>query len=1046
MTSWSSLAAPSKSAAALCASLCLAAASVFAGASLKPQVVNTEFPSKDVVVALLSVDAPKDGASDASAAIQAAIDKAAGAGGGVVFIPSGHYRLESGLQLKEGVTLRGDWAPPEPGRYDRGTVLMPVFGRGILKGVPAVTMERGTGVRELTVWYPEQDCAEPVPYPWTFRSDDSQFSDNHTVMNCTLVNPYQAVKFGPAGNELHTVRNVYACPLKKGLEADSVTDIGRIVDVELSPKHWEQSGFPGSPSSKELSAKLRESLKRDAVGVEIGRSDWEYIFGLKVDGYSVGLLFVKGIRGITDAVMFGSSFLDCAEGMRVEYLNHVGLSATGCRFDGSLNAVHATPTYGGLMMFNLCEFSSSGGSCVKSEGGGTLSLQSCKLSSWGSSAIEMSQGSLTVAGSAFAQAAKHVLLDQEVQDARLVSCSFQGSPDISFPASLKPRVVVDSSPWSFAKPDVSSSPAYAEPRPKTSSLFVVTDFLADPKAEDNAPAFAQALEAARKAGGGTVYVPAGRYFFKGNLTVPSGVELRGSFDVPHHTMSGGSVLMPLQGQGEADGTPFVQLEAGSGLRGLLFWYPGQNLEKPVAFPWTVRGLGPGCWLLDVTIGNGWQGVDLWSNPSDGHVVRYLGGCCLDKGIAVSKCSSRGWVEDFQFNPHYALRTPAGGLPQPKYSKTYEKTLIDYLRRNFDATIFGRCSDEVVDRPFVYAARNGLAFKDDQGGCDGRIINQGTDTGLHGILIEASGPRGLVFINSQPNALLMDDEMADIFVAPSFKGKASFFNTQSWLRRAALTAKVAGDGEFLLQQAQFNGELVADSGSVQVESCLSSFPLEPACQLGKGVKSAAFVANLSTGALFDKAAAPASLRSEGNWMAPIPGTDLPPEQVLLRTGWEPQDRRDRCVAADIQTEGCGLRSVSKPVCETSSKEAHTGKFSLRLAANIDGRHPLAYFKILSGPIQIRKDTVIVYWIKSKDNLSNSAGVDLLLTDGGNLRDQGFRSFGSGTPGRWSMVCIPVGKHLAGKTVKDVMLAYDSGEPSTGSFEVFIDDLAIVNLNP
>jgi len=658
----------------------------------------------------------------------------------------------------------------------------------------------------------------------------------------------------------------------------------------------------------------------------------------------------------------------------------------------------------------------------------------------------MAQGSLTLSGSEFSQPSKHVALGEEVQDARVVSCSFPGSPEISFPASLKPRVLVDNSPWSFAKPDVSPSPAYVEPRPKNSSLFVVTDFLADPKAEDNAPAFAQALEAAKKAGGGTVYVPAGRYLFKGNLTVPSGVELRGSFDVPHHTMSGGSVLMPLQGQGDAEGTPFIQLEAGSGLRGLLFWYPEQNLEKPVQYPWTVRGLGPGCWLLYVTIGNGWRGVDLWSNPSDGHVVRYLGGCCLEKGIAVSKSSGRGWVEDFQFNPHYALRMPAGGLPHPKYSKSYEKTLIDYLRLNFDATIFGRCSDEVVDRPFVYAARNGLVFKDDQGGCDGRIINQGTDTGLHGILIEASGPKGLVFINAQPNALLMGEEMADIVVAPSFKGKASFFNTQSWLRRAALTAKVAGDGEFLLQQAQFNGELIADSGHVQVESCLSSFPLEPACHLGKGVKSAAFAANLSVGALFDKASAPECLKSLGNWAAPVPGSDMPPEQVLFRTGWEPQDRRDRCVAADLLTEGCGLRSVSKALCELSSKEAHSGKFSLRLSANIDGKHPIAYFKILSAPIQIRKDTVITYWIKSKDYVSNAAGVDLLLADGGNLRDQGFRSFGSGTPGRWSMVCIPVGKHLAGKTVKEIMLAYDSSEQSSGSIEVFIDDLAVVNLYP
>ncbi len=1013
----------------------------------RPVVVKTELPTADLVVAALVADAPKDGASDASLAIQDAINRVAAAGGGVVFLPSGHYRLVDGLILKEGVTLRGDWAPPEPGRYDRGTVLMPVVGRGLVKGIPAITMEKGSGVREVTVWYPEQSAAAPVPYPWTFRTLDSQFSDNHTVMNCTLVNPYQAFKSGPNGNELHTLRNIYACPLSKGVEVDSVTDIGRIVDVEFSPKHWIQSGFPGSPSDGLSAGRLREFLLRDAIGVDIARSDWEYITGLKVDGYSVGLLFTKGVRGITDAVMFDSSFVNCSVAMRLDYLNSTGLSATGCRFDAVSDAVLASPTCAGVAMFNRCSFSSRKGSGIRSESPGILSVQGCQFASWGASAIDLKAGTLSVAGSDFGQPAKHAVISDSIEHARFVANSFKGSPDISFPDSVKGKVLVDNAPRDFAKPDVSPSPVYKEPRPQGSRLFVVTDYLADSKAEDNAPAFAQALEEARKAGGGTVYVPAGRYLFKGNLVVPSGVELRGSFDVPHHTMSGGSVLMPTQGQGDAKGAPFIQLEANSGLRGLLFWYPGQNIEKPVPYPWTVRSLGAGCWMIDVTIGNGWQGADFWSNPSDGHVVRYFAGCCLDKAIAVSKCAGKGWVEDLQFNPHYALRQPSSPLPQPKYSKGAEKQLIEYLRKSLDAFIFGRCEEELVDRPFVYAARNGLAFKDDQGGCDGRIINQGTDTGLHGILVEASGPKGLVFINSQPNALFADEgEMADIVIGPDFKGKASFFNTQSWLRRASLTALIKGSGEVLIQQAQFNGELVASSGKVAVENCHSLFALEAACVTSPKLESLSLAANYSFGPLFAKAKAPSNLSVQGNWEAPVPWVNTPPSQVLLRTGWELQDRNDRCVAADIKTEGCGLRSVSKAVCEPSFKDAHSGKRSLRLSARIEGPHPLAYFKILSGPIEIRKDTLIVYWIKPVDAASNAAGVDVLLTDGGNLRDQGFRSFGSGSPGRWTFVCIPIGKHLAGKTVKDVMLAFDSRDPGANSIDVFLDDFAIINANP
>ena len=137
------------------------------------------------------------------------------------------------------------------------------------------------------------------------------------------------------------------------------------------------------------------------------------------------------------------------------------------------------------------------------------------------------------------------------------------------------------------------SPA-STPRPSGKALFSVSDFGAGAGEQDNTAAFAKALEAARKAGGGTVYVPAGNYRFAGEIVVPSGVELRGIFDVPHHTVSGGSVLMTTSGKGKADGTPFIRLEAKSGLRGLTIWYPDQDLRNIQPYPWAVQSLGPGC--------------------------------------------------------------------------------------------------------------------------------------------------------------------------------------------------------------------------------------------------------------------------------------------------------------------------------------------------------------------------------------------------------------------------------------------------------------------
>ena len=47
---------------------------------------------------------------DISAALQAAIDAAAAAGGGVVYVPKGAYRLEQPIVVKSGVELQGSTA------------------------------------------------------------------------------------------------------------------------------------------------------------------------------------------------------------------------------------------------------------------------------------------------------------------------------------------------------------------------------------------------------------------------------------------------------------------------------------------------------------------------------------------------------------------------------------------------------------------------------------------------------------------------------------------------------------------------------------------------------------------------------------------------------------------------------------------------------------------------------------------------------------------------------------------------------------------------
>ncbi|HQK77117.1 MAG TPA: glycosyl hydrolase family 28-related protein, partial [Candidatus Hydrogenedentes bacterium] len=154
------------------------------------RVIDTKYPVEDRVIASAVVEPPGSAEEDATAAIQGAIDAVAGRGGGTVFLPEGRYLLKGHLVLKNAVTLRGEWQAPDKAGVV-GTVLMPVEHRGDAEGESAIVMQCGSGLRELSIWYPEQEPEAIAPYPWTIETTPEAGVDNYTLHNVTLVNVYR---------------------------------------------------------------------------------------------------------------------------------------------------------------------------------------------------------------------------------------------------------------------------------------------------------------------------------------------------------------------------------------------------------------------------------------------------------------------------------------------------------------------------------------------------------------------------------------------------------------------------------------------------------------------------------------------------------------------------------------------------------------------------------------------------------------------------------------------------------------------------------------
>ena len=344
-----------------CLAVC-AVALVSLAAIAKPVVVKTENPTWEVVVADDVMEPPAasvDAAPEIQRRAKALVE------GGTLFLKAGVYRIASPVAIPANVTLKGDYSKDDP---SRSTVLAIYHGRGDEEGEPTFSFDTSSGLQGLWFHYPEQTLANPTPYAWTVKCSKrpTRAPDNQTVRDCTFVNAWRAISIGPEGNELHTLRDVRICALKTGFHVDSTTDIGRIVGVEVSPVVWSASGLAGAPSEADLRAYL---LAHDTTGADYGRSDWEYVWRLRVDGYKVGCRFSKGSRGVSNAVMVESSFVRCGTGLEVNELNGVGLAVYDTSFDCLDFSARATERFTTVVQFLACTFKPA----APANGGGKLS-------------------------------------------------------------------------------------------------------------------------------------------------------------------------------------------------------------------------------------------------------------------------------------------------------------------------------------------------------------------------------------------------------------------------------------------------------------------------------------------------------------------------------------------------------------------------------------------------------------------------------------------------------------------------------------------------
>jgi hypothetical protein len=401
------------------------AVGLLGGAGLAPATGAAE---SSTVAANLGVNARQYGAkgdakTDDSKALQSALD-AAQTKGPICYLPAGLYRLEQPLTVPAGVTLCGASGGVPHSEHPIGTALLAFAGRGQPDGEPLITLKPNGMVRNLIIHYPEQRLPDVVPYPWSIRADGELCQ----ILDVTLTNPYQAIDLGTKWNEVHLVRNVFACPLRIGVYIDQCTDIGRIENVHFNPNFWTRMAFaPRFPGGD-----IKGYLENNLVGFKIGKTDWEFISNCFVIFPRIGYHFADFGHGPGNAVITQSGSDICPLGVRVDQTQaHAGVQFVNGQFMGT---IEVGPRNQGPVKLTNCGFwnTEQTREQVRHSGPSSLVLTACHFNHWdqagkGDPCIRAAGGRLVVNGCEFMASGKQAIkLEKGLKAATIFGCTFRG--------------------------------------------------------------------------------------------------------------------------------------------------------------------------------------------------------------------------------------------------------------------------------------------------------------------------------------------------------------------------------------------------------------------------------------------------------------------------------------------------------------------------------------------------------------------------------------------------------------------------------------------
>jgi autotransporter-associated beta strand protein len=758
---------------------------------LEPRLIVPVYNTNEVVVAVATPQqygAVADGVTDDSGAFQNAMNAVynfGGAGGGVVYVPPGNYAFYTNIVIPTGVTLHGDWTDwTQSTNGVLGTVFKIYFGAGQTSNTPFIAMNISSGLRDVNIWYPNQNPNVIVPYPFTIG-----VGSDSVIQRVALVNSYQGIESYNGGDK-HILSTIVGTPLYKGIALDQIFDVCHAEDIRFSPYIWPASGLTNAPA---VGGSYAAWMRTNGEAMHLLRVDGEMCMNTYISGYSVGFEANAATNGQPGVTFYCGAITNCGTALLAQDMpGAFGLMFANFTLDGDIAILRTNTADDANAMFDHCTIIGRNGPAVSVTGAdwhSWMQFEDCTISN----SLDLAgPGVFNVVDSTLLGSTQCVL-NANATRAAFSGCAFAPAQNIVNQGNAG-NLIIDSRPsvsnafpivyWTNVANQLQSC------RPALTNLYTATDTQWGAYGDgmhDDTVAIQGALTAAGTNGGGIVYLPAGQYHLTNTLQVPPGVQLRGSYELRHGTWPGadnvekGTVLEPYGGQGTTDGPPAVVIEPDAGLVGVTICYESQSTNC-LPFPPAIQGRGGNVYAIGVCSPNPYWYVDLDTYNCTNHFIDMVDGWALHTGYKIGNGSS-GTVADCHCNWTYWVENFA--LGQNQLPGSIQAPVLNFVAHNLQMYVLGNCSEKMV-KDFSIIENEFMHCVDERNeGPAVTLINTYCDATIQAFVLDAAGPCAVAAVNTPMTTFNFGNygdlaqSTVGVLSTTNFQGVARFISSVLW---------------------------------------------------------------------------------------------------------------------------------------------------------------------------------------------------------------------------------------------------------------------------